>query len=122
MKRNLMSFLIIFSIAVFFGTGFVWAGGRNHYSRGHHGYQHKGYHDNGRGWGYKHHWPRHYHRHYYDHGPRYYHYRHYGPPASYYYYDGYYPGYWGPSYNSYYFSGGISEPGFGFVFGTNGNW
>jgi len=126
MKRNLMKLFIILSIAVLFGTGSAWAGGRNHYPNHHNNGSHfRGYHHNGHGWGYKHHGPRYYHqRHqrYYDHGPRYYHYRHYGPPARYYYDDYYYPRYWGQYDGAYYFSGGFAQPGVGFAFGTHGNW
>ncbi len=120
MKRKLMKLIIICSMTILLGAGPAFAGGRNYHSQ-HYGAPHyRGYQQNHHGWGYNHQ------RHYYNHGPRYYrpYYQHhyYGPPPSCYPYNGYYPGYWGPSYNSYYFSGGISEPGFGFVFGTSGNW
>jgi hypothetical protein len=121
MKRNIMKFFMVFSIVILFGTGLALAGGRNHYSGypgasryGVHHYKHHG--------GYTHHRSRPPARHYYDHGPRYYHYRHYGPPARYRYYNYYYPGDWGRYDDAYHFSGGFSEPGFGFVFGTRGNW
>jgi len=102
------------------------AGGPNYHSQ-HYGAPHyRGHQHSHHGGGYKHHWPRHHHHHYYNHGPRYsrpyYRHHYYSPPASYYYYNGYYPGYWDRSYGTYYFSGGFSEPGFGYVFGTRGNW
>jgi len=123
MKRNLMRFFIVFSIAVLFGTGFAWAGGRNYHSPRPNDYHYRGHGDKGEGRGYRHDWPRHYHnRYYYDHGPRYYHYPRYCPPERYYHYNHYYPGYWGRYDGAYYFSGGYSEPSVGFVFGTRGNW
>lgn len=127
MKRNLMKILIVCSIMILFGSGFAWAGGRGHHSRPPGASHYKGYQHHGGGWGYRHHGATHHH---YRHGyaPRYHHYRYYGPPAYYHHYKrygypgGYYPGGWGGYDGGYYFSGGYSEPGFGFVFGTRGNW
>jgi hypothetical protein len=122
MKPHFMKILIVLSIVILFGTGYAWAGGRTPYSHPSKGSHYRGYHQKGNAWGYKHHWPKHHYRYDYDRGPRYYPYRHYGPPPRYYYYNHYYPGDWGRYDGAYYFSGGYSEPGFGFVFGTRGNW
>lgn len=121
MKRTVMKIIVVFSIMTLFGIGSAWAGGRSHYSHHPNASYHKGYHHHGGGWGYRHHGPKyHYHHHYYR-EPRYHSYRYYGPPAHYYYHP-YYPGGWGGYDGAYYFSGGFCEPGFGFVFGTHGNW
>jgi hypothetical protein len=122
MKRNLMKIVIVLSIAVLFANGLAWAGSRGHHSQRSTGHQYRGYHDRGEGSWYRHGWPRHYqHRHYYR-EPRYHHYPRYCPPARSYYYNRFYPGDWGRYDGAYYFSGGYSEPGVGFVFGTRGNW
>jgi hypothetical protein len=122
MKRNPTIFLVVFSIAILFGIGSAWAGGRSHYSHHPNASYYKGYKHHGNGWGYRHHAPPDRYHHHRGYGPRYYNYRYYGPPAYYHYYNSYYPGAWGGYDGAYYFSGGFSEPGFGFAFGTRGNW
>lgn len=124
MKRNLMKFFIVLSIAILFGNGFAWAGGRNYPSHRPNEYHYRGYQDKGEGRWHGQDWRGHRHyRQHYDHGPRYRYYPRYCPPERhYYYYNQYYPGYWGRYDGAYYFSGGYSEPGVGFVFGTRGNW
>lgn len=121
MKRNAMNVFIAFSIVILFGIGSAWAGGRNHYSHHPNASYYKGYHHHGNGWGYRHHGPRHHYHHRYDHGRRYYSHRYYAPPA-YYHYHPYDPVAWGGYDGGYYVSGGYSEPSFGFVFGSRGNW
>jgi hypothetical protein len=128
MRPNFLKSYIVCVLAatmVFFGSGLAAAGGRNRSSPHNNAPHYRGYHYKQPG-GYQHHWPSHSYRHHYDYRPRYY-YRYYGPPAPYYHYNSYYPGYyypggWGGYDGAYYLSGGISEPGFGFVFGTRGNW
>jgi hypothetical protein len=119
MKRNILKYIVIAAVVILAGTGFAYAGGGRHASP-----HFRGYHHGNPGWGYNHHA-----RHHHYHGPRhqyYHHYRHYGPPARYYhhyyYRDYYYRGDCGPYDGAYYFSGAFSEPGFGFSFGTRGNW
>lgn len=119
MKPSLMKYLIIAAVLILFGSGAVWAGGPGHHSRPPGGSHYQGNYHKHHGGGYRHYGPSYHRHHYYDHGPRYRYY--YGPPR-YYYYNPYYPGGWGGYDGAYYFSGGISEPGFGFVFGTRGNW
>lgn len=118
MKPSLMKYLIIAAVLILFGSGAVWAGGPGHHSRPPGGSHYQGNYHKHHGGGYRHYGPSYHRHHYYDHGPRYRYY--YGPPR--YYYNPYYPGGWGGYDGAYYFSGGISEPGFGFVFGTRGNW
>jgi len=119
MKRNLLKIFIIAAVLIWVGTGFAFAGGGNRYSHPSGAPHYRGYHHSNPGWG---HTP--YRQHYY-HGPRYHRYYHYGPPARYYYnsyYNNYYRGDCDRYDGAYYFSGAFSEPGFGFVFGTRGNW
>jgi hypothetical protein len=98
------------------GTGFAFAGGGNRYSHSPSAPHYRGYQHSNPGWG---HTPYQYH---YYHGPRYHRNYHYGPPARYYYNRYYYRGDSDRYDGAYYFSGAFSEPGFGFVFGTRGNW
>jgi hypothetical protein len=124
MKPNLMKYLIIAAVLILFGSGSAVAGGRNHYYRNPGASHYKGYHYKHHdykhhGGGYRHHWPRYDYHHRYNDWPRYHHY--YGPPR-YHYYNHYYPGSWDRYDGAYYFSGGFSEPGVGFVFGTRGDW
>jgi hypothetical protein len=118
MKPYCMKIFIVFCAMILLGSGYAWAGGRSPYSHPSARSYYKGYHSKG---GNEHHWPKRHYRHYYHRAPRYHHYRYYGPPPSYYHYN-YYPGNWGRYDGAYYFSGAYSEPGFGFVFGTRGNW
>jgi len=115
MKRNLLKYFIIAAVVMLVGTGFAFAGGGDRYSHPPSAPYHGGYHHNNHGWGYNHY------QHNYYHGPRNLHYYHYGPPARYY-YNPYYRGDCDRYDGAYYFSGAFSEPGFGFVFGTRGNW
>jgi len=119
MKRNLLKIFIIAAVLILVGTGFAFAGGGNRYSHHSSAPYHGGYNQNNYGWGYNHY------QHHYYHGPRYPHYYHYGPPARYHYnsyYNNYYRGDCDRYDGAYYFSGAFSEPGFGFFFGTRGNW
>lgn len=119
MKSNLLKYLLIAAVLILFGSGPVWAGRSGHPSRPPGGSHYQGHYYKHHGGGYRHHGPsKYYHRHYH-HWPRYHYY--YGPPR-YHYYNPYYPGGWGGYDGAYYFSGGFSEPGFGFAFGTRGNW
>jgi hypothetical protein len=122
MKANFMKYFMMIAMLMLLGSGFALAGGRNHYSQPH-SYSHSRVHQHSRhSWGHQHHWPRnHYHR-YYHHGPQYNHYHSCGRPAYSSYYNPCYPRYWDRYDGAYYFSGAFSEPGFGFVFGTYGNW
>lgn len=122
MKRKLLKIFIISSVLILFGSGSALAGGRNYRSSYPSAPQYKGYSSKQPEWRYQHHGPKHRYRHYYDRGPRSYYYRYYGPPVPYYYYRHDYPSHWDRYDGAYYFSGGFSEPGFGFVFGTRGNW
>jgi hypothetical protein len=122
MKRNLTMLCIVFSLAILFGSGLAWAGGRGHSYRHPDGYRHQEHSHKGPDGGYRNDWARHRHHHHHYRGPRYYSYRFYGPPARYYYHNYFYPGSWGPYGGGSWCAGGYSVPGFGFVFGTRGNW
>jgi hypothetical protein len=121
MKRNATMLFIVFFIAILFGSGLAWASGRGHSYRDPDGYRHKEHGNKGPDGGYRNDWPRHRHHHHFHHGPRHYPHRSCGPPARYYYYNYFYPGGWG-LYGGSWCAGGCSVPGFGFVFGTRGNW
>jgi hypothetical protein len=122
MKANFMKYFMMIAMLMLLGSGFALAGGRNHYSQLP-SYSHNGVHQHNRhSWGHQRHWPRNHYHHYYHHGPQYYHYHSYGRPAYYSYYNACYPRYWDRYDGAYYLSGAFSEPGFGFAFGTYGNW
>lgn len=119
MKPNLMKYLAIAAALILFGSGSVWAGRPGHHPGPPGGSHYRGhYHKHYGGW-YQPQGPSYYHHRRYDHWPR--HHYYYGPPH-YYYYNPCYPGGWSRYDGAYYFSGSFFEPGFGFVFGTRGNW